>query len=102
MKPGNPDQNQGEGDRESARRYNRHLRTFIARGKVEGAAREAEDYVEHHPAEAASAEKQAKRGPRGRRVSVDELVAKGCSMIERVRPAFARLAARIRNRLHLK
>lgn len=35
-------QNQGEGDRESARRYNEHNREFVESGKVDEAARNAE------------------------------------------------------------
>lgn len=58
-------QNQGEGDRVSARKYNQDLRSFVASGKVDDAARRAEDYVNAHPAEAARAEREAKRGPMG-------------------------------------
>ena len=57
--------NQGEGDRVSARRYNRDLRDFISEGRVEPAAREAERFVEAHPADAARAERKAKHGPMG-------------------------------------
>ena len=57
--------NQGEGDRVSARRYNRDLRDFISEGRVEPAAREAERFVEAHPADADRAERQAKHGPMG-------------------------------------
>ncbi len=35
------DKNQGEGDRESARRFNRNARDFVESGKVEDAARRA-------------------------------------------------------------
>lgn len=38
--------NQGEGDRESARRYNDHLREFVVYGDPERAARDAADAVE--------------------------------------------------------
>jgi hypothetical protein len=101
MKPSNHDQNQGEGDKSSARRYNRQLRTFVAEGKVDDAAHKAKDFVEHHPAEAAADEAKAKRGPKTR-VSVDELVAKGRSIVERIKPAFERIASRVRARLHLR
>ena len=57
--------NQGEGDRVSARRYNRELRDFISEGRVEPAAREAERFVEAHPADADRAERKAKHGPMG-------------------------------------
>jgi hypothetical protein len=99
MKPHNPEPNQGEGDKISARRYNRQLRTFVAEGKVEEAAREAKAYVERDPAGAARAEEAARRGPRGTRVTVDELIAKGRSIVERIRPMFDRVASRVRARL---
>lgn len=57
--------NQGEGDHVSAERYNRDLREFIAEGRVEPAAREAERFVEAHPDEAMRAERKAKSGPMG-------------------------------------
>ncbi len=37
------DKNQGEGDRESARRYNRNAQDFVESGKVDDAARRAGD-----------------------------------------------------------
>lgn len=57
--------NQGEGDRVSARQYNQDVRSFVASGKVDDAARRAEDYVTANPAEAARAERKAKAGPVG-------------------------------------
>jgi hypothetical protein len=63
MNPKQP--NQGEGDRISARRYNRDLREFISEGRVEPAARDAELFVETHPDEAMRAERKAKHGPMG-------------------------------------
>jgi len=99
MKPNDSDPNQGEGDRKSARRYNRKLREFIAQGNVDPAAHEAEAYVEHEPDDAERAERAAKRGPRrGTKVSVDELVAKGRTVIDRVRPLVSRVVARARKR----
>lgn len=102
MKPTNSDRNQGEGDRKSARRYNRKLREFISQGKVDPAAREAEAYVEHAPGDAERAERAAKRGPsaRGTKVSVDELVAKGRTVFDRMRPLVSRVVARARKRFH--
>jgi hypothetical protein len=91
------DPNQGEGDRASARRYDRHVREFIAKGKVPDAANEAKSFVEEEPAEAERAEQAAKRGPRGTRlVSVDEIVAKGHSMVERMRPFIGRALGTLR------
>lgn len=92
------DPNQGEGDRIAARRYSQRLRDFVAGGKVEPAARAAEDYVERMPEDAARAERKARLGPHTR-VSVDELVAKGRTVYERVRPVVVRMIGRIRARL---
>ena len=80
MKPRNPDANQGEGDRISARHYNRKLRSYIATGQVDDALR-AKDHT---------------------RVSVDELVAKGRTVVDRVKPIVERAAARLRSRLGRK
>ena len=99
MKPHNPDQNQGEGDRRSARRYNRDVRRYVAEGKVEDAAREAKDYVERDPGAAARAEAKARRGPHGTRATVDELIAKSRTVADRVRPLVKRVASQIRRRL---
>ena len=100
MKPYNPDQNQGEGDRKSARRYNNDVRRFVADGKVEDAAQKAKEYVEREPGEAARAEAKAGRGPGGTRASVDELIAKGRTVVDRIRPFVDRVAKRVRKRLH--
>lgn len=105
MKPGNPtqgDANQGEGDRISARHYNEQLRDFVASGKVEPAAREAEEYVEHNRDEAARAERRARRSPRGTETSLDEIVAKGRTIVERVRPIVDRALGRLRARFGRK
>jgi hypothetical protein len=101
MKPHNPDQNQGEGDRRSARLYNRDVRRFVADGKVEDAAREAKDFVERDPEAAAHAEAKARRGPQhGTRASVDDLIAKSRTIVDRIRPFVDRVAERVRRRLH--
>jgi hypothetical protein len=84
------DPNQGEGDRASARRYDEHVRDFVAEGKVEPAATQARDYVEREPGDAAKAEATAKRGPKGRWASVDQIVEKGRSVFERLRARLAR------------
>lgn len=94
------DPNQGEGDRISARRYDKHARNFVSEGNVPDAAKEAKAYVERDPDDAAKAEERAKRGPP--RVSVDELVAKGHSVIERIRPVVDRVVGNIRSRLGRK
>jgi hypothetical protein len=97
-------QNQGEGDRISARKYNRDVREFIAEGRVEHAAHDAKEFLEREPEEAERAEREAKRGPGSRtRVSVEELVAKGRSVVgtvaDRVGPVVQRAATKIRSRL---
>ena len=86
--------NQGEGDRESARRYDRHVRDFVARGKVEESAARARSYLRRHPDDAARAEREAKRGPHPT-VNVDELVAKGRTVLDRVRQAARDLRAKL-------
>ena len=100
MKPQdeNKDGNQGEGDRVSARRYNKDVRDFVAEGKVDPAAREAAQFVEAEPAEAKRAEQRAKRGPHGTNLSVDDLVAKGKTVIDRVRPIVERVVERVKAR----
>ena len=40
-----PEQNQGEGDRASARRYNRHVEEFVDSGQVDLAAQDAAEAV---------------------------------------------------------
>lgn len=102
MKPRNPDANQGEGDHVSARRYNRDVREFVADGKVDEAAREAESYVEREPEDAARAERAAKRGPNATRVSAEDLIAKGRTVLDRVRPMVTRAIDKIRSRIHRK
>ncbi|MEO8840335.1 MAG: hypothetical protein ABI591_32885 [Kofleriaceae bacterium] len=58
------DKNQGEGDKISAEKYNKDLRSYIANSNVDDAARRARDFVETQPDLAAQAERKAKRGPR--------------------------------------
>jgi hypothetical protein len=104
MKPDNTphtDANQGEGDKVAARHYNQQLRDFVAGGKVEPAARAAESYVESQPADAARAERKAKAGPSSK-VSLDELMAKGRSVVERVRPVVERAIGKLRARFDRK
>ena len=97
------DGNQGEGDRKSAGRYDRHVREFVAEGKVPDAASEAKAYVERDPDDAGRAERTARHGPRGSRLaSVDELVAKGHTVLDRVRPLVDRAVERLRARFARK
>jgi hypothetical protein len=90
--------NQGEGDRVSARHYNKRVREFVNAGKVAPAATSARAAVDRDPAAAARAELAAKRGPRGVSVSIDEIVAKGRTVVERVKPIIERAATKIRAR----
>lgn len=92
------DQNQGEGDRIAGRRYQRKVREFVAGGQVEPAARDAEHYVERAPEDAARAEAAARRGPRPTRIPLDELVAKGHTLIDRLEALVRRVAARFGRR----
>jgi hypothetical protein len=103
MKPRNSNRNQGEGDKVSARHYNRKVREYVAEGSVDDAAREAKDFVEHEPRQAQRAEAKAKRGPsQSTRVSLDELVARGRTVVDRVRPIVKRATAGLRSRLGRK
>jgi hypothetical protein len=96
------DPNQGEGDRISARRYDRNVRKFVADGNVDEAADEARLYVERDPEQARAAEEAAKRGPKSRRSSAEGILAKGQSMIERVRPMVDRAVGSLRARFGRK
>lgn len=96
------DPNQGEGDKVSARHYNREVREFIADGKVDDAARDAARFVEAEPREAERAERKARKGPSSSRVSIEELVAKGRTVIDRVRPIVDRVVDRVRTKFNRK
>jgi hypothetical protein len=95
---GGKEPNQGEGDRISARTYDRHVREFVAGGNVESAARAAGDYVERAPGDAARAEDRARKGPAPTKISIDELVAKGHTVIARVEKIVRRVAGRFGRR----
>lgn len=99
MKPQDKDPNQGEGDKASAREYNRGVEDFVADGKVDDAARDAARFVEAEPGEAKRAEQRAKRGPQPTKVSVDDLLARGRTVIDRVRPIVERVVDRVKSRL---
>ncbi len=96
------DPNQGERAGASARRYDEHVKEFVSEGKVPEAAKEARDYVEREPEEASKAERQGKRGPFARQVSVDAIVSKGHSVIDRVRPIVDRAIGSLRARFSRK
>lgn len=94
--------NKGEGDPIAARHYNRQVREFVAEGKVAEPARDAKAYVEREPEAARRAERKAKHGPAGTRVSIDDLVAKSRTVVDRVRPLVGRVVSRVRARLGRK
>ncbi len=99
MKPHDKDPNQGEGDKASAREYNQQVQDFVADGRVDDAARDAARFVEAEPAEAKRDEQRAKHGPRSTKITVDELIAKGRTVIDRVRPVVERVVDRVKARL---
>ena len=99
VKPGR-DPNQGEGDPVSARQYNKQVEDFVAQGKVDSSAREAERYVVAQPDDAARAERKAKRGPHHTKVSLVELVEMGRTVVDRLRPYVERGVGRLRARFH--
>lgn len=74
----------------------RRVREFVAGGRVEPSARDAERHVERAPDDAARAEAEARRGPRSPRVSVDELVARGHTVLGRMEALVRRIAGRFR------
>ena len=98
MKPTDHGENQGEGDRASARNYYRKVREFVSTGKVDKAAREAANYLERQPADAERAERAARKGPHHPVVSVDQLVAMGKTVVDRVRPVVERVVESLRSR----
>jgi hypothetical protein len=92
--------NQRAGDPVPGRRHPQRAREFVA-GGVEPVARDAERHVERAPRaldDAARAGTEAHRGPRSPRVSLDELVAKGNTVIGRIETLVRRIAARFGRR----
>ncbi|MBA2541804.1 MAG: hypothetical protein H0V17_19325 [Deltaproteobacteria bacterium] len=75
--------NEGEGNRTAARSYNDGLQSFIASDKVEPAAQEAKQFVDHNPTQAERDEMAGKAGPRPLVRRVEELVTEGRAMVDR-------------------
>ena len=100
MKPDKPghDENQGEGDRVTARRGQRYVREFAPGGEVEPAAHGAEAHVGRAPDDAERSDLGARRGPRPTKVSLDELVARGHTVLDRVESLVRRVAGRLGSR----
>jgi len=101
-KPTHQDANEGEGNRIAARHYNQQLRDFVAGGKVDPAAHAAETYVRDNPEEAARAERKARRGPHATGITLDEMVARSRTVVDRVRPIVERTLGRLRARFGWK
>ena len=80
------DQNKGEGDRESARRYNAHVREFVAYGDVEHAAEDAREAVEGR--EGPSLRAAEKEGKRPLRTTMRERLE---ALVSRARVALTRI-----------
>ena len=81
-----PESNQGEGDRMSARRYNRNVEEFVATGEVDPAARDAAEAIDT---------------PEGEWLRKAEAVGKSrarTTMIDRIRGAVRRLCGGSRSR----
>jgi hypothetical protein len=78
----------------AARRSGRAAHEHIDDGDTENVF-----FVEHETGDAVRADKGARRGGHRSRVSVDELVAKGHSVFDRVRPIVDRVVDRVRSRL---
>jgi hypothetical protein len=91
-------QNEGEGSRTAAREYNAGVQSFIADDKVEPAAREAKDYVEHHPTEAEREEMAGKAGPRPIARRVEDLIIEGRAMVDRAVSRVRRVRSKIAKR----
>jgi hypothetical protein len=92
--PDPSDENQGEGDRISARRYNDHVREFVVYGDVGRAASDARDAVESSEApELAAAEKAGKAPARLTRIE------RARALANRIRHAAAGLFRDLGDRL---
>jgi hypothetical protein len=76
------DKNQGEGDREAARRYNEHASEFATHGDVTGAAEDARDAIDSN--EGPHLREAEERGKKPARLS----------FFERLRAAFLRTSRR--------
>jgi hypothetical protein len=74
------------------------VQSFIAGNKVEPAAREAKDYVEHHPTEAERDEMAGKAGPRPLARRVEELITEGRAIVHRAVSRVKRVRSKIAKR----
>jgi hypothetical protein len=105
MKADKPTQdgNHGERDRERDRAVHRYVREFVASGEVEPVTRDADPRIELAPEPPPPppdrrAERKARRGPPPTKVPLDELVAKGHTVIDRVQLLMRRIARRFGRR----
>jgi len=93
--------NQGEGDRESARRYNDHVREFVVYGDVDRAAHDAERAIEGpEAAELRAAEKRGKAPARMTRK--EQVMAAARRLFAIGRDMLGDLAERILARRHTR
>ncbi|HEY4244630.1 MAG TPA: hypothetical protein VGM88_32675 [Kofleriaceae bacterium] len=88
------DKLQGEGDYESARKYDKDVRDFKASGGVEPAAKKAEAFVDEHPAQAKADEKAAKHGG-----ALDGLVEKGKAVVDRAIEGAKHVVAELKEKM---
>jgi hypothetical protein len=105
MKPEDPrrrDPKRADGNRISDVHDHRRVHEPDAGHKVGSSPRDAEPHVALPPRVIANAERRARRGRRSTRVSIDELIAKGQSVIDRVRPAVERTVGKLRARFTRK
>lgn len=99
-KPTQPDARHGEGEGVSVHLDCEQLREFIAGGPLGSVAHESGAYVGRQR-EAAPMARNAVRGSQTQ-ISIDELVAKNRSIVERVRPMVRRAVGRLRVRFRRK
>ncbi len=75
--------NEGEGNRTADQAYRQAVQSFIAKDRVEPAAREAKSYVEHNPTQAERDEMAGKAGPRPIRRRIEALASGGKEIVHR-------------------
>ncbi len=98
MKPNNHEPNQGEGDKASARKYNRNVKRFVRENRVEPAAQEAKTFVETAPDQATRDELAGLRPRKSEaEVTVDKLLAHGRGMFDRVAVRMRSAVDRVRS-----
>lgn len=87
-------ENQGEGDRESARRYNDHVREFVVHGDTRRSARDAADAIEGSEGPSLRAAEEAGKAP-AHMTRLEQLQA----LARRARHALSGVVAQVRSRI---